>query len=149
MPGGRPRKPIALKITEGTFRADRDGDLAAQVQAGGSPSPPEHLAGDALEFWNQVVPGLISAGVAAACDSPALAMMCEWWARHRRFSRQLDEMTIDPGEVYRTTILCGIAWTNFDKIASRFGLTPSDRAKLSVRPSGGASKGAVPARKRG
>jgi P27 family predicted phage terminase small subunit len=141
MPGGRPRKPIALKILDGTYRADRDGPAGASVPAGGAPEPPPDLAGEARAFWGQVVPGLCARGVAAACDAPALACMCQWWARYRRFGEMLDQSAGAPAEeaptpanLYRLVLNTGIAWSNFDKIACRFGLTPADRAKLRVSP---------------
>lgn len=145
MPKGRPRKPVALKLLDGTHRPDKDGPVCEQVQAGGAPLAPKHLLGEALAFWNDVVPGLVAMGVAAACDAPALALMCEWWARYRRFSEDLDNHAVPASKVYQTTVMVGIATTNFDRLAARFGLTPSDRAKLRVEAK---QKGGVKARKR-
>jgi P27 family predicted phage terminase small subunit len=132
MPRGRPKKPDDLKILDGTWRRDRDGKPEERVQAEGEPVPPSHLKGESLSFWKHVVPGLIKSGVAKEADAPELAMMCEWWGRYRRYSRMLDRMKNNDKNLYQTTILCGIACTNFDKVASKFGLTPSDRAKLRV-----------------
>jgi P27 family predicted phage terminase small subunit len=152
---GRPRQPDELKILRGTFRADRDGDPAEAVPASGAPKPPTHLKGDGLKFWKQVVPGLVESGVAKACDAPALAMMCEWWARYRKLSMLLDEdapennpvaQVLKEKQEYQRLVMLGIAWTNFDKVAARFGLTPSDRAKL--RLGGEKKKAGVPSRRR-
>lgn len=139
---------MQAKILAGTFRQDRDGDPSSAVRAGGAPEPPAHLAGEALAFWQQVVPGLVSSGVAAACDSSALAMMCEWWQRYRQFSDALDAALVSKIPTYQLTLQVGIATTNFDRLASRFGLTPSDRARLKIAPKATAST-PVPARKRG
>ena len=68
---GRPKKPPELKILEGTFRADRDGDPSDQVQASGLPARPRGLKGEAKKFWDAVVPLLTAAGVAAAQPAPA------------------------------------------------------------------------------
>lgn len=146
MPGGRPRKPVQAKILAGTYRADRDGDPASLVRAAGSPVAPAHLSGEALAFWGRIVPGLVASGVAAACDGPALTAMCEWWARYRRYSEALDAAPAD-GDAYQLLVMVGISTTNFDRLASRFGLTPSDRAKLRTEPKTVATP--VPPRKRG
>jgi P27 family predicted phage terminase small subunit len=143
----RPRKPDELHVLEGTFRADRHGDPAVSVVADGQPTPPAHLRGDALAFWGEVVPGLVAAGVAKERDAAELAMMCEWWARYRRFSRLLDKMKNADKRLYQVTVQVGIAWTNFDRIACRFGLTPADRAKL--RSTDKPAKSRVASRKRG
>lgn len=138
MPGGKPRKPDELKILDGTFRKDKDGDPAQSVIAEGEPAMPPHLKGDAAAFWGEIVPQLLKMGVAKASDSAALAMMCEWWGRYRRFSRLLDRMPSTNPKQYRTLGMVGLAWMNFEKAAAKFGLTPSDRAKLRVadRPKG-------------
>lgn len=146
MPRGRPRKPVAQKVAEGTFRPDRDGDPALQVEASGLPVPPADLSAEALAFWNLIVPQLVASKVAAEADSTQLGMMCQWWARYQRYSEACDTLPIDDKGLYQMTVLCGIAWTNFDKIAARFGLTPSDRAKLRVDPSKAATR--VDSRKR-
>lgn len=148
MPGGRPRKPDEVHILEGTFRPDRHGDPSASVVADGEPTPPRHLKGEALAFWKDTVPGLVTRKVAAACDSAALACMCDWWARHRKYCRALDRMKSTDRRLYQMTILAGIAWSNFDKIACRFGLTPGDRTKLRT-PANEGKPPRVMARKRG
>lgn len=148
MPGGRPRKPTAIKILEGTFRADRDGAAAAVPEPEGQPSS-LHLGGEALEFWGRITPGLVARGVAKACDSEALVMLAEWWARGRECSRALESLAVNEKGAYQLLVMCGIATTHFDRLASRFGLTPSDRARLRIEPAGVASRTPVPPRKRG
>lgn len=132
MPAGRPRQPDEIKILNGTWRADRDGDPTTAVVADGEPTPPRYLKKEALAFWREIVPPLVANGIAKACDSAQLAIMCEWFARYCRLSRRLDRMRDNAKALYQTTVLCGICWTNFDKLASRFGLTPSDRSKLRI-----------------
>ena len=60
--------------------------------------------------------------------------MCQWWAIYRHFDRALGEAMHDPdtsGRVMRQTVA---SWDKFASIASQFGLTPADRAKLKVEP---------------
>jgi phage terminase small subunit len=141
---GRPRKPVEAKILEGTFRADKDGDPTTFL-APGEPVPPPHLKGPALEFWGEVVPGLVALGVARAADAPALAEMCTWYARYRKLARAFDRAKVGPGNS-GLMMQMGVSFDKFNGLAARFGLTPSDRAKLRVaeKPAGG-----VPTRKRG
>lgn len=147
---GRPSKPVALKVLDGTYRESKDGPLAEQVMASGVPVAPADLDGEARAFWDQVVPGLVAIGVAVAMDAPELVAMCQWHARYVRYGRQMDGVEPTSIKPNQLIYLTGVAWMNFDKIASRFGLTPSDRAKLRVKPAGGCeSKTPVPARKRG
>jgi P27 family predicted phage terminase small subunit len=136
MAGGRPRKPDDVKILEGTFQAYRDGNPAEVVVAPGTPLPPASLKGEGLGFWNRVVPGLVELGIAKEADSDQLALMCQWWARHQKLNRILDRMTI--AELKRSAVVmtqAAICLDKFDKIACRFGLTPSDRAKLHLKKS--------------
>jgi P27 family predicted phage terminase small subunit len=132
MPGGRPRKPDEVKILEGTFRQDRDGDPSASVVADGIPEPPAHLKGDALKFWSEVVPGLIAAGLAKERDATQLTFMCTWYVRARRYEKAADKMPCTHKRLASMTMLANMAWKAFDRLASRFGLTPSDRAKLRI-----------------
>jgi P27 family predicted phage terminase small subunit len=132
---GRPRKPTAAKILEGTWREDRDGDPALVVPAAGEPVCPVGLKGEALSMWERIVPRLVESGVARECDSDQLAAMCRWWARYRLGEKRLEKLQPGHKREYQQTLLVAICWTNFDKIASRFGMTPSDRAKLRLDPS--------------
>src|SRR5262245_32665530 len=146
MPGGRPKKPDELKLLKGTWRRDQDGDPATVIQAPGVPAMPRRLTGEAAEMWGRVVPGLIAAGLARECDTDQLALMCEWYGRYREYSDRLDTAP-ESQDTYRLMIQVGIANTNFDKVASRFGLTPSDRAKLRADSRPATQK--VVSRKRG
>lgn len=147
MAAGRPRKPDEMKILDGTWRADRDGDPSADVVADGEPVPPSFLKGEALRFWREVVPGLVASGIAKARDSYQLAELCTWWARHRRLSRMIDTAKNADKRLHSLILMAGIAWMNFDKIAVRFGLTPSDRAKLRL-PAARSGKPGIMTRKR-
>src|SRR5688572_22900134 len=131
MPRGRPRKPDELKILDGTWRPDKDADPSAPPVADGVPVMPRRLVGEAAEMWGRVVPGLIASGLAKERDADQLASMCEWWGRYREYSDRLDTAP-ESQDTYRLMIQVGICHTNFDKVASRFGLTPSDRAKLRM-----------------
>lgn len=125
---GRPRKPEALHILEGTFREDRHGNRG--VDADGIPERPKSLKGDAKKFWDSAVPQLIELGLAKAIDATQLEAMCQWFARYQKFSKTIDGCS-DPLAISRELMLnMEAAWKMFDKIASRFGLSPADRMRL-------------------
>ena len=100
------------------------------------PVIPPYLKGEAAAFWKRIVPGLVESGLVKDRDAAELTTMCEWWARYRKFGDRLDKAGEDEN-TYQLMLQVGICHTNFDKVASRFGLTPSDRAKLraEVKPS--------------
>jgi len=50
MPRRRPRKPDEIKLADGTWRKDRDGEPGLTVATDGAPVPPPHLKGEALKF---------------------------------------------------------------------------------------------------
>lgn len=130
---GRPRKPGTLHILEGTHRRDRHGDPAAVESMNlGEPVPPKYLKGWALRYWHEITPRLREMKCATAADSAALAQLCTWWAAARRFTLMLEKAKDGDKRLYRLASNLAMATNQFQAIACRFGLTPSDRAKLRV-----------------
>lgn len=118
------RKPTAeLKLHGGKVYASRHGDRSREPQPSGRPMRPEGMSADATAHWELVVPSLVETGVATAQDTPALAAMCEFRAEYERAKRRQAKD--------RSRLLMMVAahkeWIN---LASRFGLTPSDRARI-------------------
>jgi len=127
---GRPRKPHHLHIAEGTLvpcRHDPDNAIIAT----GTPEMPPGLRGEARKFWKAWAVKLAGMG-AAEVDSAELASMCEWWGRYRALARK--RMPKDMLDAKRLLDGLKLAWREFDHIAARFGLTPSDRARLKITP---------------
>jgi P27 family predicted phage terminase small subunit len=130
---GRPRKPTAALDRAGTRRQDRHGDRENEPKFVGLPERPTDLSPEARKHWDQVVPKLIDAQVATAIDAAALVQMCESWAEVVA-SRKVKVPAYDlDGRRKRQMMINGAlkAWRD---LASRFGLTPVDRAKLEVDP---------------
>lgn len=127
---GRPRKPVAAHLLDGTYREDRHGN---SFLPGGEPTKPDWLSPEANELWDLIVPQL--SGIATAVDAAELAALCDWWALYRIARRTLAEISDRKSRsYYDAQILVGAAWKQFSAIASKFGLTPSDRARLQVSP---------------
>jgi P27 family predicted phage terminase small subunit len=130
---GRPRKPLPDLLLDGRYRSDRHGEPCEVWLPDGAPTMPDWLTDEARELWEALVPPLAQRGVATEIDAAELAAMCDWWKRYRQACRALDDISDRQSNTYyRTQILAGAAWKNFSSAASRFGLNPSDRAKLRL-----------------
>lgn len=130
---GRPRKPVPDLLLEDRYRIDRHGEASSAWLPYGEPVMPDSLSPEARELWESLVPQLTQRGVATAVDTAELTGLCEWWGRYREASATLGEIEDRKStEYYRIGILAGAFWKNFSTAASRFGLNPSDRAKLRL-----------------
>lgn len=118
------RKPTAELKLHGVYQRSRHGDRSLEPQPKGVPRKPAGMSKDASDHWKAVVPSLIDTGVATEQDAPALAAMCEFRGEYERAKRRKQHD--------RTRLLMMVAahkeWIN---LASRFGLTPSDRARIT------------------
>lgn len=126
--GGRPRKPTAMKVLHGD-RADRM--PAAEPQpAEREVSPPFALTKAARQVWDRLAPDLHAKGVLTSWDVDAFAEFCEavtiLRAKRRSARRKARPGESSPMAEYRA------AMQVVTTLGSRFGLTPSDRARLSV-----------------
>jgi P27 family predicted phage terminase small subunit len=154
--GGRPAKPTALKLLHGETRPSQvNYDEPKPGQA--AVEPPEDISMDALDVWNSLAPDLIRVGVLTAWDAPNFREWCDAVVSAREAQHELDE----DGEVISNPIidrqgnLVGYRqiinpWWKVRREASsamlalgaRFGLTPADRARLSVGESNPKGKNA-------
>ena len=135
MTAGRPRKPTGLHKIDGTFRADRHGDRAdAAHDFFAVPEKPADLVCEAEDLWDQVVGRLASSQSTSDLDTASLHAMCLWWQRFLDLNAKATEFAWDDerAEMYENRAIK--AWRAFDRIASRFGMTPADRAKLKSNP---------------
>ena len=122
MVAGRPRKPDLVKIADGTYRKDRDGNPEEKPNPTGFPVKPSNLVGLAGEHWDYNVPRLIEIGIAKDTDQNALEAMCHYWQQFKRGKKITQR-----NEAFKEWI----------KIARSFGMTPADRGKLNVKPAAG------------
>ena len=125
---GRSRKPTAKLKLHGTFRSDRHGERATEPQPAGEPKKPKGLGKLASQHWDAIVPELIKTGVAKSCDTPALESMCLWWQDMQALRHDTE---MDGPQRLRLLAAAQRAWND---LAFRFGLTPTDRAKISIEP---------------
>ena len=82
----------------------------------------------AASVWYEVI-ATLPAGVLDKADSCLLSGACRWWSLWRRYDSAVEK---GEGDDYRMVMLATMAWKNFDKAASKLGLSPSDRARLQI-----------------
>ncbi|MFV3129270.1 P27 family phage terminase small subunit [Niveispirillum sp. KHB5.9] len=157
MTKGRPRKPTHLKVVAGTDRPDRrNGNEPTPARE--RPSPPADLSVKAAAAWGELVTILDGMGVMTCADVFALAALAETVADLRRLRDALArDVVLDPGGGTEpviiakggepTYVVCGRSGAQVKhrpEVAmiadadrrlqgwlARFGLTPSDRSRVS------------------
>jgi phage terminase small subunit len=125
---GRPRKPVESHIDSGTYRPSRHGPRPDPDEVTPPPAKPDGLDPLADAMWDRLARQLV--GVVRDRDAAVLEQMCRWWSRWQEVEEVLS--TRKPGTNGYTQLLVasGICSDKFDRLASRFGLTPADRAKI-------------------
>lgn len=117
----RPRTPTALLDARGAFRnhpdRKRDGEPEQKDPIG---APPSYLTEAQRERWNEIL-DQCAPGVLTKCENGTVAMAAIEWSAYLE----------NPAE-YQTSRL-GL----LHKMLGQFGLTPSERAKLSIGKPGG------------
>lgn len=125
MPAGRPPKPLKIKLLEGDYREDRHGQPSiAMATADGTPKCPGLLDEVGDELWETICTQ--QKNYLSTSDATALFALCQLWSLRAETLRMLDD---DPTERYARAAF--IAYHNAaEKLMAKFGLTPSDRARL-------------------
>ena len=133
---GRPRKPTKLKIVQGNPGKRKLPENEPQPTLG-IPTRPGWLSPEAKREWNRVVAELDAIGLLATVDRALLTAYCECWGQYVdavKALRKAGSMTFETDKGYiaqRPEI--GIAKAMVEKmmqLSTRFGFTPSDRAKM-------------------
>ncbi len=120
---GRPPKPLAVLKADGTYRADRHGNRGPVT--GGEPlRKPDDLGDAASWLWEEVT--RTRGAWLCGSDAAALHTLCVAWGFMQACEARLQSDATDK--------LARCAWTSyqavFTQLGARFGLTPSDRARL-------------------
>ncbi|OXM63134.1 phage terminase small subunit P27 family [Amycolatopsis vastitatis] len=139
-------KPTALRILHGD-RKDRIND-EEPVPPTAEIESPDWASEQAREIWARLAPGLESRGVLTAWDTDAFLVLCEALARYRAATQLVNgsALLVQGGSGLMKNpalVVQAEAERTFLTYASRFGLTPSDRASIKVEVSDAdTSKGA-------
>lgn len=137
----RPRKPSALKLVQGTARADRTNGQEPEPMLLNDLAPPAHLDERSAAVWRDVAPMLRELQLLTVADRIALEMLCDAVADYR-FARATrgDEFVATSGkgsQMLSQWLVAQLASGNrAEAIMSRFGMDPVSRSKLMINPQG-------------
>lgn len=129
----RPPKSLRQHKRDRTYRADRHGDRVPDEAFDGDLERPDDLSVDELAVW-QLVVDTSPEGVLRAIDASELTGCCWWYGEYCKAMRAMRPMRVTVKAYYRLANLAAIAWKHFAAAASRFGMTPADRARLKMIP---------------
>lgn len=130
---GRPQKDTQQHKRDGTYRADRHADRLESPTMTGAPDKPRWLGKEAAAWWDGVI-GCLPAEVLGKVDEYALALLVEKWAEWRRYVLALEDIDVTDKEHYKVAMLANMAAKTVQGLLGKFGMTPSDRAKMKIVP---------------
>lgn len=141
MPGGRPRKPRALKLVMGTDRPDRANLKAPTSPAVPLPKPPAAFSAGQKRAWRELAELVDPMRITSRADVVAFREMARCMAlieqadlELKKYGRTDYQVVTETGISYRKYTQVETLAT-FEKILdaklSRFGMSPADREKVS------------------
>jgi P27 family predicted phage terminase small subunit len=140
--GGRPRKPAALHILQGTARPGRQNRKAPKVEAlEGFPGPPAGLTEREVAAWRELAAVVAPMRTTTPSDMVAFRQMVTTLAVVEEAREALNRegltfiVTTESGEVVRKrpeVEVLGAFKKQLSVELSRFGLTPADRERVSA-----------------
>lgn len=137
MKPGRPKTPSALNDLRGNPGKRARNTEEPRPAPASSLEAPGWLDREARDVWNELAPELARINLLSVIDVSVLAGGCRWWAIYRKADRALRRGLVATTKANGSQPVphLKIAATAFDKamdIFARFGITPSERAKLQV-----------------
>ena len=145
MAAGRPRgTPQHLEVSGLTkkrkkYYEERNNQQVATIEAV-EIEPPKKYSKETKAAWNSIVPNLLSMGVLTELDLPSMQMMFDSYEEYVQAKKAITKFEkihtlLEPDYVTKRKALntwminCQI---NFNKIAARFGLMPTERSRLPI-----------------
>lgn len=136
---GRPLKPLADKIAEGTFRADR-ANLATPQPTPFDPTNPFTDDADVIarKCWDMIVPELMDRYSVGLGDRLVVHQYCWYFQRAMKAAEQYGEnlTVIDDMGVSRVNALLKVedaSWDRVNAVGAKLGLNPVDRQKIRAK----------------
>jgi len=139
---GRPRKPSALHILEGTAIAVRMNHNEPVPTISDDLRPPKWLSLESRRIWRWMAPRLLQMRVLTDADRDAFGLGCDAMADYLGYRATIQEH----GSTYETTTMqhdtmirprpevamMADAWRRAERIFSAFGMNPSARSKVKA-----------------
>lgn len=127
---GPPRKPTALKLLHGTFRADTAAKSEPVPESDPNcPAPPDYLSELAKVEWKRLATELHPLGLLTRVDGSALEFYCEAYARWREAG--------DRDDLRNEKAFAQLA----HRFLTEFGMTPASRSRINVLTEDGGGTG--------
>ena len=114
---------------DGTWRADRHSDRLDMLVEPSDPIMPDGLSEEQKRVW-RLATNCLPAEALVEGDSLYLEGLVVWWDLFSRLSAQLKDTDVGAKERYSLIVQAGQCWNNCAAILGKFGLSPSDRAKI-------------------
>lgn len=133
---GRKKKPVELKMIEGTYRKDRD-NLNAPKVTGDLVSPPNYFSQEQTDVWKYAIENAPK-GLLKKLDISILEIWVTAYVTYRESYAKVQEMgqvmTSPSGYPIVNPYLSNMnkQATIMMKAASELGFTPTSRSKVSV-----------------
>lgn len=145
MPAGRPKATKELLDLSGTYRQDKHGNRG-DSKAIAFPkdtilAPPSSYSAKAKKAWASIVPGLIRQGILSDIDLPSLDMMFHAYEEYTKAKAAIAKYDKENPDLLTAESITNRkrlnAWmigsiTEFNKIAARFGIMPTERVRIQA-----------------
>jgi P27 family predicted phage terminase small subunit len=133
--------PTAIKLSRGTFRADRS--AVREAEPIGKPRCPKWLNADAAKEFRRIVKLLDTMGLLGAVDENALARYATTWMRWRQALQMIErggEVVVYKDEAGKVKAVQPSAFNSIarslaeelSRLEQAFGMTPSARSRIEV-----------------
>lgn len=140
---GRKPKPTHLHLVNGN-PGKRPRNRREPTPARGVPNPPEHISARAKTAWGAMAVKLDEMGVLTYADAFALEQLAENYAEILAWRKIIDDtgrmvtITMTTGKEREVVNPACIALSDSEKrfraMMCEFGLTPSSRSRVNVKP---------------
>jgi len=140
---GRKPKPTALKVLEGN-PGKRPLPQNEPKPKPIAPERPPWLTGEGRKMWERLAPELERLGLLTAIDGEAFAAACQCWKTYVDCQRHLKKHGYTyayvnkagaENEIERPQVkIAQKALDQFKAFCAEFGLTPSSRTRIDVKP---------------
>ena len=139
--GGRPMRPTGMAVLEGGDQGQKINEAEAEMLASGALGTavmPDWLNDDAKEEWMRLAPTLTRLGLLTAQDTDSFAAYCQAysrWMEAEKFINENGSIVKTPSGYWQQVPQVSISLQNLRimmNLSARFGLTPSDRARLDL-----------------
>ena len=145
--GSGRRIPKRAKIIRGTFRHDRNPENEPEPEKCMIvPGAPSYLGTYAKALWKRVAGAMVESGILTTVDLPALELMCSAYEEFReareavyftakgkartlrQYMRGKNSQTMPEYNALKS------AFAAYKSYATEFGLTPSSRNRIDLKP---------------